>query len=330
MAEIPVQKKTSLAWLWILLAVLLAASLLWWLLSGSNDNEVGDPADRVAEAGAPVTDAASLLGANAAGLAGREVRLQGVQVQEVEEGRALLVGPGASNALLVVPEGATIPDGVAAGDMVDVAGVARPKDALGQNRPTSAGRASGELFVSASKITMSSGAAGAAGAEGTGAEGTAAGGTGAGGNADVGGAAGAGRAGTPPSAESVAEANRQALQRLTNDPNTTPRVYFQWGSAEVTSGAKAVLDKLIQSRADARTGGIRLVGFADRSGPPSYNRELSERRAEEVRRYLAGKGISRDMIEVEAEGETPTRVKTGDGVREPLNRRVRVELSDAN
>lgn len=165
---------------------------------------------------------------------------------------------------------------------------------------------------------MAGGGAGAAGMAGAGAGGT--------GNTQM---AAGGANGTPPSAETVAEANRQALLGLTNDPDATPRIYFPWNSAEVTSGAKAVLDRLIQSRADARTGGITLVGFADRSGPASYNRELSERRAEEVRRYLAGKGIGREMIQVEAEGETPTLVQTGDGAREPRNRRVRIELSDA-
>lgn len=318
MAEIPIERKTSFAWLWILLALALAGFLLWWLLSDSSGNDAADPAGQVSQAGAPITDVASLVGPSAAALAGREVRLQGVQVQNVEAGQALLVGPGAGNTLLVVPEGAAIPGGLVAGNLVDVAGIARARDALGQNAPALASQAPGQLFVAASTITMANGAAGAAGV----------GGAGAGLNGEPG--AGAGGTGTPPTAETVAEANRQALQRITNDPNATPRVYFQWGSAEVTSGAQTVLDRLIQSRADARTGGITLVGFADRSGPRSYNRELSERRAEQVRRYLAGKGISRDLVAVEAEGETPTLVQTGDGVREPLNRRVRVELSDAN
>lgn len=203
MAEIPVHKKSSLAWLWILLALLLLGLLLWWLLSDDNDAE----------------------------------RVAGSETQVVE-----------SVAPVTAAEGDT---------------------------------------------------------------------------------ATAGAVGTPPTPETVAAANQRALERLRNDPNYTPRVYFQWDSAEVTPGAQAVLDELINSRADVRTGGVTLVGFADRSGPRPYNRELSEQRAEQVRQYLAGKGIGRDIIDVEAEGETPVRVETGNDVREPLNRRVRVELSDA-
>lgn len=124
MAEIPVERKRSFAWLWILLAALLAGLLLWWLLSDSDDVEVADPGAAVAEAGAPVTDIGSLFGPSAAALAGREVRLEGVEVQDVGDGRALLVGPGGGNALLVVPAGATIPEGLTAGNRVDVVGVA--------------------------------------------------------------------------------------------------------------------------------------------------------------------------------------------------------------
>ncbi len=40
MAEIPVERKSSLAWLWILLAVLLIGLLVWWAASGDDDEEL--------------------------------------------------------------------------------------------------------------------------------------------------------------------------------------------------------------------------------------------------------------------------------------------------
>lgn len=39
MAEIPVEKKSSLSWLWILLLLLLAALILWWVLADDDDAE---------------------------------------------------------------------------------------------------------------------------------------------------------------------------------------------------------------------------------------------------------------------------------------------------
>ena len=39
MAEIPVEKRSSKAWLWILLALLIVGLLLWWLLSEADEEE---------------------------------------------------------------------------------------------------------------------------------------------------------------------------------------------------------------------------------------------------------------------------------------------------
>ena len=45
MAEIPVEKKSSMSWLWILLALLALALLLWFLLGRDDEEEViADPA----------------------------------------------------------------------------------------------------------------------------------------------------------------------------------------------------------------------------------------------------------------------------------------------
>lgn len=40
MAEIPVERKSNLTWLWILLAVLLIGLLIWWVTSGDDDDEL--------------------------------------------------------------------------------------------------------------------------------------------------------------------------------------------------------------------------------------------------------------------------------------------------
>ncbi|OBX20681.1 hypothetical protein A9995_03005 [Erythrobacter sp. QSSC1-22B] len=37
MAEIPVEKKSSMTWLWVLLALVLAALLIWWFAAGDDD-----------------------------------------------------------------------------------------------------------------------------------------------------------------------------------------------------------------------------------------------------------------------------------------------------
>ena len=39
MAEIPVEKKSSMTWLWLLLAAILAALLIWWITADEDDAE---------------------------------------------------------------------------------------------------------------------------------------------------------------------------------------------------------------------------------------------------------------------------------------------------
>lgn len=130
-------------------------------------------------------------------------------------------------------------------------------------------------------------------------------------------------------AESVEAANQRSLERIRSNPQATPRMFFMFDSAELTSGATAVLDATIEARPNIREDGMTLVGFADRAGPRPYNQELSEQRAEQVRQYLMTQGMTEDQIDVEAEGETPPLVETGNDVREPLNRRVRLEFGDS-
>ncbi|RED16032.1 OmpA family protein [Parasphingopyxis lamellibrachiae] len=69
---------------------------------------------------------------------------------------------------------------------------------------------------------------------------------------------------------------------------------------------------------------IMLEGHTDTSGPPDYNDDLSARRAETVRNILTAGGIPGASISVSSFGEDRPAVDTGDGVREPANRRVMI------
>ena len=75
MAEIPVEKKSGLGWLWILLALLLLALLAWLLLSGDDDEVEPVVAEPVAEA--PLLPPAGAL------VVGENIDLDGVEVTEL-------------------------------------------------------------------------------------------------------------------------------------------------------------------------------------------------------------------------------------------------------
>ena len=70
-----------------------------------------------------------------------------------------------------------------------------------------------------------------------------------------------------------------------------------------------------------------VVGHADTSGGAAYNVRLSERRAKAVADALVGAGVGQTTLSVDWKGETMPAVATGDGVKEPLNRRSTIDIN---
>ena len=156
MAEIPVEKKSSMTWLWVLLALIVAALLLWWVLD--DDDEAVDPAgvetvqvetmttdglptdgvtaNQTAAAG-PVTDISMLIPAIAPEMVGREVRLAGVQVQEVVGDIGFWIGPSSDQRVFAVLSQEATPStpmegeaDVNAGATADITGTIRTRGEL--------------------------------------------------------------------------------------------------------------------------------------------------------------------------------------------------------
>jgi outer membrane protein OmpA-like peptidoglycan-associated protein len=101
-------------------------------------------------------------------------------------------------------------------------------------------------------------------------------------------------------------------------------VFFDWGNDEIGPQAQALLDKVASAYQICRQDQVIMAGHADRSGPDQYNVGLSQRRAANVRAYLARRGIPDGVMTTVALGESRPQLDTADGVREPLNRRVKI------
>jgi OOP family OmpA-OmpF porin len=67
----------------------------------------------------------------------------------------------------------------------------------------------------------------------------------------------------------------------------TATVNFEFDSHELTAEAKASLDQLAAQIKDRQNFILEVTGFADWVGSDAYNNQLTERRADAVRRYLA-------------------------------------------
>ena len=73
-----------------------------------------------------------------------------------------------------------------------------------------------------------------------------------------------------------------------------------------------------------------VEGHTDTSGTREHNQALSDARARAVADVLVREGVARERVRTEGMGETGLAVQTGDGVREPRNRRVVVRLIDGD
>jgi outer membrane protein OmpA-like peptidoglycan-associated protein len=84
-----------------------------------------------------------------------------------------------------------------------------------------------------------------------------------------------------------------------------------------------------QAAAAFKSGGnpsITATGHTDTSGSAEYNMGLSQRRANVVRDALMQNGVPAGAIVANGVGEQGLLVQTGDGVREPQNRRVEIAV----
>lgn len=109
-------------------------------------------------------------------------------------------------------------------------------------------------------------------------------------------------------------------------------VYFGFDKSDITAAAQAVIDEVVTMLASYSAPLVSIVGHTDTSGSFAYNQKLSERRATAVERAIlsrsASTGVNAGTISKSGRSETDLAVPTGDGVREPRNRRATIAISE--
>lgn len=113
------------------------------------------------------------------------------------------------------------------------------------------------------------------------------------------------------------------------DPVAPPRefiVFFGHNKSNLTAEAQEVIRQAAAAAKQFGSATLTVIGHADRSGSPKYNQGLSQRRAGTVKGALVAEGIPGGSISTSAKGESDPMVPTADGVREPQNRRVHINL----
>jgi outer membrane protein OmpA-like peptidoglycan-associated protein len=107
-------------------------------------------------------------------------------------------------------------------------------------------------------------------------------------------------------------------------PPTAPSymVFFDWDRSNLSAQALNTIKQAAQAFKTTGNARITATGHTDTSGPENYNMALSLRRANAVKDALVREGVPATAISVVGVGEKDLLVPTGDGVREPQNRRV--------
>lgn len=95
-------------------------------------------------------------------------------------------------------------------------------------------------------------------------------------------------------------------------------VYFAWDKSDLTPEAHAVITQVASENKTP----LEVVGHTDTSGSDSYNQSLGQRRADTVADALRAQNAT--VCAAASRGESDLAVSTGDGVREPLNRRATI------
>ncbi len=103
-------------------------------------------------------------------------------------------------------------------------------------------------------------------------------------------------------------------------------IFFGFNKCNITSEADSVLSEAASAAKSMGSASVTIVGHTDTVGSNKYNQKLSECRAHAAASNLVGKGVPKGAISTSGRGETELMVQTGDGVKEPQNRRATIDL----
>ncbi len=103
-------------------------------------------------------------------------------------------------------------------------------------------------------------------------------------------------------------------------------LYFESGTDEFTAESKAEVQKLLDEMKRRQEPDITVIGHTDLVGDNPANDELSLQRAQRVKEILMSLGIPAERIRVAGRGKREPVVQTREGVDEPRNRRVEVNV----
>tara|TARA_R110002072_G_scaffold301400_1_gene481012 strand:- start:7531 stop:9603 length:2073 start_codon:yes stop_codon:yes gene_type:complete len=99
-------------------------------------------------------------------------------------------------------------------------------------------------------------------------------------------------------------------------------ILFATSSSELNSKSKFILRGFSRFLLENETITVAIQGHTDDVGDDAKNMELSERRAQEVRKYLSTQGIDEDRLSAKGYGETQPKLQNDSAANRAKNRRT--------
>ncbi len=104
-------------------------------------------------------------------------------------------------------------------------------------------------------------------------------------------------------------------------------VYFDFNKDQIRDDARAVLDSKAAILAANPSVTFLIVGNTDEQGTAEYNLALGQRRAAQVKRYLASKGLEEGRFSTQSMGDAQPAARGTDEASYQLNRRAEFQGS---
>jgi outer membrane protein OmpA-like peptidoglycan-associated protein len=117
----------------------------------------------------------------------------------------------------------------------------------------------------------------------------------------------------------------EALEAIPARP-TSFLLYFVTGTDELTEESKVEMQRVLEELRRRPAPDIQVIGHTDRVGADDVNDALSLQRAQTLREAMLGLGIPAARIRAAGRGERQPLVASEDGVEEPRNRRVEINV----
>jgi peptidoglycan-associated lipoprotein len=133
------------------------------------------------------------------------------------------------------------------------------------------------------------------------------------------------KASTTPPVEPIVHSQTVPASSHTSDSIHTD-IYFEVGRKGLTDDAKAILATQADLAKNDPDLGILVQGYTDQQGSVSYNHKLGLMRAEKVKEFLVGLGVSEHVIKVVSLGKDGALCLDSSDICRNMNRRVHLEV----